>query len=68
MRKNLKEWQKVNGFRVEFIIEKMGISYSTWSLWRSGKREPTLEHIYKFNKEFGDTVPDGNILKLFEKI
>lgn len=67
MRENLIKWQKDNGFRVGFIIERLGISYSTWSLWRSGKREPSLEQVYKFEKEFCDTIPDGDVLNLFKK-
>lgn len=67
MREKLIEWQKENGFRTGYIIEKLGISYSTWSLWKSGKREPSIEQLYKFSDEFEATIPDGNVLKLFEK-
>lgn len=67
MRENLIKWQKDSGFRVGVIIEKLGISYTTWSLWKNGKREPSLDHMYKFEKEFGDTIPDGNVLNLFKK-
>ena len=68
MRNNLIEWQKKNGLRTGFIIEKLGISYATWARWKNGEREPSLEQLYKFLDEFGDMVPDGNVLSLFKKI
>jgi transcriptional regulator with XRE-family HTH domain len=65
---NLITWEKVNGLKAKYVAEQLGLSPATYSRIKNGKQTPTVELAFVFLEKFGDTIPDGNVLKLFEKI
>lgn len=64
---NLILWEKENGFKAKYVAEKLELTESSYSRMKSGKQTITTDLVFKFNAEFGHTVEDGNVLKLFEK-
>ena len=64
---NLVVWEKENGFKAKYVAEQLRVSPPTYSRIKSGKQEPSLELVYTFLEKFGDTIADGNVLRLFEK-
>lgn len=62
MRLNLIMWEKENNLKAKEVAEKLGISETTYSLFRNGKTMPSLEMAYKFQEVFGVE----NVLELFK--
>lgn len=61
-RKNLIKWQKDNGYTSKFVAKKLGISETSYSLFKNGKTTPTIDLAYKFVEEFNV----DNVLELFK--
>lgn len=57
MLKNLIEWERANGYKANFVAEKLGLSPSQYSLIKHGKNKPPLEMAAKLKKEFGVKDP-----------
>ena len=64
MRTKLIMWEKLNKYKAKHIAKKLGISESTYSLIKSGKSNPTIDLLYRFDAIYG---PDIDVLDLFRK-
>ena len=53
MRLNLMIWEKQNNLKAKDVAERLGISKTTYSLIKNGKRNPSIELAYKFQEIFG---------------
>ena len=64
---NLIMWEKENGLKAKYVAEQLGITETKYSNIKNGKVTATTEFAFSFSERFGDTIKDGNVLKLFEK-
>ena len=64
---NLIAWEKANGFKAKYVAEQLGLSPVKYSLIKNGKQKATVELAFIFFEKFESTIPDGNVLRLFEK-
>ena len=49
----LKELRQVQGLRQEDIAQKLQIPVSTYANWEQGRREPSIQDIFKLLQAFG---------------
>jgi transcriptional regulator with XRE-family HTH domain len=57
MLSNLIEWERANGYKANFVAEKLGLSPSQYSLIKHGKNKPTVGMAEKLQSEFGVDDP-----------
>ena len=51
-RNRLKEIRQVQGLRQEDIAQKLQIPVSTYANWEQGRREPSIQDIFKLLQAF----------------
>ena len=54
--KRIKELMKVEGISQYALAKKLGISQSTICNWLNGKKEPSIESLWKLADFFGETI------------
>ena len=52
----IKELMKVEGVSQYALAKKLGISQSTICNWLNGKKEPSIESLWKLADFFGETI------------
>ncbi len=52
----IKELMKVEGISQYALAKKLGISQSTICNWLNGKKEPSIESLWKIADFFGETI------------
>ena len=52
----IKELMKVEGISQYALAKKLGISQSTICNWLNGKKEPSIESLWKLADFFGETI------------
>lgn len=52
MRNNLVEWERKNGYKANFVADKLGLTPSQYSKLKHGKRRATIETAERLHKEF----------------
>ena len=61
---NLILWEKEHGLKGKYVAEKLNLSESKYSRIKNGEQLATIDIAFKFLDEFGDMIPDQNVLKL----
>lgn len=64
---NLILWEKENGLKARWVAEKLNCDEAKYSRIKNGKQLADVEFLHKFSEVFGNTISDGNVLKLFLK-
>ena len=54
----LKELREESGLSQKVVAEKMGIPVSTYANWEQGRREPSIDDIYKLLRVFNIEAND----------
>ena len=52
----IRELMKVEGISQYALAKKLGISQSTICNWLNGKKEPSIESLWKLADFFGETI------------
>ena len=55
---NLKEMRKAANLTLQAAAEKIGVSYSSISLWERGKVNPRMSRLERIAAAYGCTVAD----------
>ena len=53
MRNKLIEWEHENGYKSNYVAQKIGITPTVWSRIKHGKYKPSLMVAERLQKEFG---------------
>lgn len=57
MLQNLIEWEKENGYKANYVAEKLGLTPSQYSKIKHGTNKPPIEMAERLKKVFGVRDP-----------